>query len=291
MADSWPIHGGLRPGHHSDACIHSQGLYMSRTSIPVIGITANLRQSEQHPQVNLQAVNEKYGNAVREVAGAMPLFIPPLGDAMCIETLLRTLDGVLLTGGASNIEPHHYGQTPAPGDDQRDPGRDGLVLPLIRRAIEVGLPVLGICRGIQEINVALGGTLHQRLHEVPGRQDHRRSRDKPFLESLAPRHRLTVTSGGFLAALVGEGDVEVNSLHGQGLDRIADRLSVEAVAEDGTVEAVIVNDAPGFAFGVQWHAEHDVHSYPLYRAIFAAFGDAVSNYAMARSAATYPVLA
>jgi len=242
---------------------------------PVVGITANIRHVENNPHIRLQSVSEKYATAVSDVVGALPLFIPPLGDRVCVDTLLATVDGILLTGGASNIEPHHYGQAPAPGDDLRDPGRDALTLALIRRAASLAVPVLGICRGIQEINVALGGTLHQRLHEVPGRLDHRRNRELPFPESLAPRHCLRLTPGGFLASLAGCREVRVNSLHGQGIDRVAPGLAVDAVCEDGTVEAVVSKAPAGFLVGVQWHAEHDVHGHPLYRAIFEAFGEAV----------------
>tara|TARA_A100001037_G_scaffold167923_1_gene150914 strand:- start:397 stop:1194 length:798 start_codon:yes stop_codon:yes gene_type:complete len=264
----------------------TEGWFMTRNApflMPVVGVTANARKGEQNANVKLQTVSEKYAAALTDVSQAMPLFIPPIGRAICIDSLLEKIDGVLLTGGAANIEPHHYGQEPAPGEDQRDPGRDHLVLPLIREALQRGVPLLGICRGIQEMNVALGGTLHQRLHELPGREDHRRRRDIPWPESLGPRHRLTLAPGGKLAALAGCEHAEVNSLHGQGIDELAEGFVVEARAEDGTIEAVSVPDAPGFALGVQWHAEHAATEHPFYHAIFSAFGDAVRAFARARS--------
>ncbi len=249
--------------------------------LPVVGITCNLRTDGPVPH---HGSGSRYLRATLEVAGCLPVLIPAMGPGLCLDTLLATVDGLLLTGGASNIEPHHYGQEPAPGEDVRDPGRDALVLPLVRRAIELGVPLLGICRGIQEINVALGGTLHQRLHEVPGRMDHRRPREKPWEEQLAPRQRIRITPSGLLHALTGLEEAWVNSLHGQGLDRVADALVVEAVADDGTVEAVSAPEAPGWLLGVQWHAEHDTGEHPVYRSIFEAFGAAVRSRRVRRRA-------
>lgn len=241
----------------------------------VVGIVANRRRQEASPSA-MYATNEKYVRAVRLAAGAVPVLLPGDDEAGTdFQSLLGALDGVLLTGGASNIEPDSYGQTPAPGEDTRDPGRDRLALELIPMAVEMGIPVFGICRGIQEMNVAFGGTLHQRLHDVPGREDHRRERDKPWAEQFDPRQRITITEGGVLHKLVGQRHTTVNSLHGQGLDRVAERLHVEAVADDGTVEAVSVAGAKSFALSVQWHAEHDVLNQPVYLALFKAFGEAL----------------
>jgi putative glutamine amidotransferase len=252
---------------------------MNRRYAPIVGITANVRTSDVNPNVRQHSVSESYGQVIADIANAMPMFLPPLGESMCIDTLLNTLDGLVLTGGAANIEPHHYGQTPAPGEDPRDPGRDRLVLPLIRRAVALGLPVLGVCRGIQEINVALGGTLHQRLHNVEGRGDHRRNREIAWDDSMAPRHCLRLTPGGVLAKIAGGQSAEVNSLHGQGLDRVADDLRVEALCEDGTIEAVSLKREDQFLLGVQWHPEYRTTDHAFYTAIFAAFGQAVGRYA------------
>ena len=223
--------------------------------------------------------------AILDAARALPLLIPALGDRLDPDALLDAVEGIMLTGGVSNIEPHHYGQEPAPGEDVRDPGRDALSFALVRGAVRRGVPLLGVCRGIQEMNVALGGTLHQRLHEVPGRRDHRRNREIEFEESIAPRDRLRLTPGGLLSTWLGADEAVVNSLHGQGIDRLAPALAVEALAEDGTIEAVRARDAAAFALGVQWHVEIAALVHPLNRAILEAFGDAVRRRALERRGA------
>jgi putative glutamine amidotransferase len=218
----------------------------------------------------------------------VPVLLPALGDRVAPEDLLAHLDGVLLTGGASNVEPHHYDGPPPRDDKLRDPLRDGLTLGLIHAAIARGMPVFGICRGIQEINVALGGSLHPHLHEVPGREDHRRNRELPFEESMATRHTLKLTPGGALAQIAAAEEVRVNSLHAQGIDRLAEALRIEALAEDGTIEAVSMPTAPGFLLGVQWHAEWQPDAHPLHQALFEAFGAAVRDYAAGRRANGHP---
>ena len=244
---------------------------------PIVGVVCNRRQEESSTTA-MYSTGERYLHAVSEISGTMPMLIPGMNKTGNIDSVLSALDGLVLTGGISNIEPHHYGQAPAPGEDVRDPGRDFLSLSLIPRAVERGIPVLGICRGMQEINVAYGGTLHQRLHEVPGRFDHRRPRDKPWAEQLGPRQKVTLRSGGLLHALSDAEEVMVNSLHGQGIDQIADTLQVEAVADDETIEALTVKGATSFAIGVQWHAEYEAMNHSLYFALFRAFGDAVQSY-------------
>ncbi|MEM7255137.1 MAG: gamma-glutamyl-gamma-aminobutyrate hydrolase family protein, partial [Pseudomonadota bacterium] len=167
-------------------------------------------------------------------------------------------------------------------DDQRDAGRDAFVLSLIPRALELGLPLLGVCRGIQEVNVALGGTLHQRLHDVAGRMDHRRPREKPWHEHFEARQRVSLRPDGPIAALADADEAMVNSLHGQGIDALGNGLVIEATADDGTIEAVSVPDSDGFALAVQWHAEHEVVNHPLNLALFAAFGAAARAFANQR---------
>lgn len=245
----------------------------------VVGILCNLRR-QQHHRAHL--VSEKYVAAVEQAAGAVPMLIPALGDAVPAATLLDRLDGLVLTGGASNIDPARYGGPPFGEGADHDPARDGASFALIREAIARGLPLLAICRGLQEMNVALGGSLHQRLWQVPGRTDHRRERDRPIEDQYRPRQTIRLTPGGRLAALAGHESVQVNSLHGQGIDRLADGLSVEAVAEDGTIEAVSVREARGFALGVQWHPEFRPLEHPLYRALFQAFGEAAGRHCRAR---------
>ncbi|MCY4450833.1 MAG: gamma-glutamyl-gamma-aminobutyrate hydrolase family protein [Immundisolibacterales bacterium] len=250
--------------------------------MPIVGISCNLKVDGRFRH---HATGEGNTVAILDAAGALPLLIPALGDRLDPDAVLDAVDGIMLTGGVSNIEPHHYGQEPAPGEDVRDPGRDALSFALVRAAIRRGVPLLGVCRGIQEMNVALGGTLHQRLHEVPGRRDHRRNREIEFEESIAPRDRLRLTPGGPLATWLGEDEAVVNSLHGQGIDRLAPRLVVEALADDGTVEAVRARDASTFAVGVQWHVEIAALEHPLNRAILKAFGDAVRRRALHRRGA------
>ena len=249
------------------------------SAAPIVGISCNLKVDGRF---RIHTANEGSISAVLEAARAVPLLIPALGGRVDANAVLDAVDGIMLTGGVSNIEPRHYGQEPAPGEDVRDPARDALAFALVRGAIRKGVPLLGVCRGIQEMNVALGGTLHQRLHEVPGRRDHRRNREIPFEESIAPRDRLKLTPGGLLSVRFGREEAIVNSLHGQGIDRVAPALAVEAVADDGTIEAIRVRDASTFAVGVQWHVEIGALEHPLNRAILETFGDAVRRRAMRR---------
>jgi putative glutamine amidotransferase len=202
-------------------------------------------------------------------AGGIPIMIPPMGEAQL--ALLDRIDGLLIPGSPSNVEPHHYGVAESLTPHKHDPQRDATTLPLIREAIRRGLPLLAICRGIQELNVALGGSLHQQVHDVDGRADHRAG-PGTLAEKYAPKHPVTLS--GSLARIIGAGTIQVNSLHEQAIDRPAPRLVVEATAEDGTIEAVRVADAPGFALGVQWHPEASVPSNPDSLALFRAFGEA-----------------
>lgn len=242
---------------------------MSR--LPMIGVTACTKQIGLHPY---HITGDKYVRAVAVGAGGLPLIIPALGDLLDQPTLLENLDGLLFTGSPSNVEPHHYsGPASTPGT-QHDPARDQTTLPLIRLAIAAGVPLLGICRGFQEINVAFGGSLHQQVHEVEGLMDHREPGDEPLEVQYAPRHALQVQPGGVLAGLGLPREIEVNSIHGQGVERLAPGLRVEALAPDGLIEAFSVSGAQSFALGVQWHPEWQVRSNPNYLAIFQAFGEA-----------------
>jgi putative glutamine amidotransferase len=248
---------------------------MASAITPIVGIVCNY--NDEKPEHPSHRAGERYVAAVRELAGALPLLLPALGAAD-VGCLLDRLDGVILTGGASNVEPRHY-DPGRPQVGEADPRRDELALPLVRAAVERGIPLFGICRGHQEINVAFGGTLHVELKDVPGRMNHRRKRELPFEESLAPRHWLDLTPGGLLEELVGGPRVQVNSLHGQGIDGIAERLVVEGVCDDGTIEAVRVDGAARFAVGVQWHAEWRAAETPLHAALFRRFGDAARDHA------------
>lgn len=238
---------------------------------PLIGVPADRRIVDPHP---MHLVGDKYLDAV-VAAGGVPVAIPAMSDRFPVEAWLDRLDGLLIPGSPSNVERHHYGQPPAPADEWQDPERDALTLPLIREAVRRGMPFLGICRGAQELNVALGGTLYPRVHEVPGRHDHRADKTQPLAVQYAPAHTVSLAPGGVLAGLFGAPEVTVNSIHEQGIDRVADGLTVEAVAPDGQVEAVRVTDAETFQIAVQWHPEWQWRETPSYRALLEAFGEAV----------------
>jgi putative glutamine amidotransferase len=238
---------------------------------PVIGITADQRMIGPHP---FHAVGDKYVRAVMEAADAIPLLIPALGEQLGIDELLAHLDGILFTGSPSNVEPHRYNGNPSIPGTLHDAARDATTLALIPRAIGAGVPVFGICRGFQEVNVAMGGTLTQRLHEVPGLLDHRDVEDQPLAVQYGPAHDIALEPNGLLSRLAGATHVRVNSLHSQGVERLAPDLIIEARAPDGVIEAFRVKDAPRFALAVQWHPEWQVMNDSFSRAMFGAFGAA-----------------
>jgi len=217
---------------------------------------------------------EKYLAAVLQGADALPFIIPAFGAELPLGELLERIDGLLLPGSPSNIEPHHYRGEPSLAGTLHDPPRDATTLPLIPKAIEAGLPVLGICRGFQEMNVALGGSLWQRLHEVPGFSDHRDDERLSLEQQYGPAHEVVLAPGGLLRRLAGTERVRVNSLHSQGVRALAPGVSVEATAPDGVVEAFRVDNARSFALALQWHPEWRVMENPLSRALFAEFGAA-----------------
>jgi putative glutamine amidotransferase len=225
---------------------------------------------------------KKYVDAVAGGAGAMPLLIPAEGAGEWAEAIVTRIDGLLLPGSPSNIEPHHYDGAPSRPDTLHDAARDAMVLPLLRAAVRARLPLLAICRGIQELNVAMGGTLHQLVHEVPGRIDHRAPDLDIVDERYARRaHPVELRGDGLLATLAGATTLAVNSLHSQGIDRLAPGLTVEAIAPDGQIEAVSIADAR-FIVGVQWHPEFRFDQDPFSRKLFDAFGAACRARAAAR---------
>jgi len=246
---------------------------------PLIGIPADRRMVGAHP---FHMVGEKYARAVLDAAGAAPLLIPSLADELGFEELLERLDGLLFTGSPSNVEPHRYEGPPSAPGTLHDPARDATTLPLIRKAVAAGVPVFGICRGFQEMNVAFGGTLHQKLHEVPGHLDHRDDGTQPLEVQYGPAHDVTLAPGGMLRAFASGDRIRVNSLHSQGIDRLGPELEVEARAPDGVIEAFRVRNAQRFALAVQWHPEWKVMSNPFSRALFAAFGEASRERAAAK---------
>jgi putative glutamine amidotransferase len=238
---------------------------------PLIGVPADRRVLDPHP---FHMVGEKYLTAVRDGAEALPFPIPALGHSLDADDLLARVDGLLLTGSPSNVEPHHYEGEPSRPGTLHDPHRDETTLRLIDRALETGVPLFAICRGYQELNVVLGGSLHQHVEEQPGYHDHRENPDEPLDVQYGPSHEVHLVEGGMLYGLAGTDTVTVNSLHSQGVARLADGVTVEAVADDGLIEAFVVDGAPGFTLAVQWHPEWKVTENEFSLAMFRAFGDA-----------------
>ena len=248
---------------------------------PVIGVIGNTRLLDN--RFTAQIVGENNLRAVAEVAGALPLMFAGSPAVTDLGDLLATVDGVLLTGGRANVHPTRFQATPHPAHEPYDEARDAVALPLIEACVARGVPLFGICRGFQEINVAFGGTLHPEIRDLPGRLNHRMPRLEngeihPDLEVVfADRHEVRLVPGGAFARLLGRATIRVNSLHGQGILEPGARVVVEGIAEDDTIEAIRIADAPGFALGVQWHAEHDPATNPINRALFEAFGAAAAR--------------
>jgi putative glutamine amidotransferase len=234
----------------------------------VVGIVCDRRVVDG---MAMHTVNDEYVTALRDGAGALPLLIPSTDTPLDMHAVLEGVDWLLFTGAPSNVAPRHYGQSAGPGTEL-DEARDATTLPLLRAAIEGGKPLLAICRGFQELNVALGGSLYQHVHEIPGRLDHREPPDASRDAEYAPAHEVTIVPDGVLARLSGQSRAMVNSLHHQGVDQLAPSLRIEATAPDSQIEAVSMPAARAFLLGVQWHPEWKMAKDPLSRAIFAGFG-------------------
>lgn len=253
---------------------------------PVVGVIGNTHRIEN--RFNIQGVGEKSLRAVAEVAGAVPLMFAGAPEITDVGALLDVVDGVLLTGARANVHPTRFRTDPHPRHEPYDERRDELALTLIEACVAGGVPIFGICRGLQEMNVAFGGTLHPEIRELPGRMNHR----MPRLETgeihndpaviFADRHAVKLAPGGVFAQIFGKEIIRVNSLHGQGILEPGARIAVEGIAEDGTIEAIRIAGAPAFALGVQWHAEHDAQGNAVNRALFQAFGQALSAHQRAR---------
>lgn len=253
---------------------------------PVVGVIGNAHRIEN--RFSVQGVGERSLRAVAEVACALPLMFAGAPDLTNIDDLLDVVDGVMLTGGRANVHPTRFRTDPHPRHEPYDEGRDDLALALIEVCVARGVPIFGVCRGLQEMNVAYGGTLHPEIRELPGRMNHR----MPRLETgeihpdpaviFADRHEVKLVPGGVFAQLLGRETIRVNSLHGQGILEPGARIVVEGVAEDGTIEAIRIADASGFALGVQWHAEADAQGNAVNRALFQAFGHAVAEHSAHR---------
>ena len=258
-----------------------------RKLTPLVGVSACLKENGRGGWHH--SVGDRYVQAVIRAVGALPVLIPAMGPELgdnavteALDRLIDTLDGVLLTGSPSNVEPHHYEGEPSRPGTAHDAARDATTLPLIRHTIDRGVPLIAICRGAQEVNVALGGTLHQLVHEVAGRRDHRSPKAATPDENYAPAHTIDIVEGGLLRRLVGERQLMVNSLHAQGVERLAPRACVEAVADDGQIEAFSVPDAPAFTLALQWHPEHRALENPASMKIFNAFAEACRERAASR---------
>jgi len=252
---------------------------------PLVGIPCCLRRINIY---DYHVVGEKYARAIVRAAGAIPVLIPAMDDVLELHEILEHLDGVFFTGSPSNVAPHHYDGPAFREGVMEDARRDALTLPMIREAVERNVPTFGICRGYQEINVALGGSLHQHVQEVPGMLDHSEDETLERAARYEPVHPVALAEGGLLAGLLETGEIEVNSLHNQGVSRLAPPLVAEATAPDGLIEAFRVADAPGFTLGIQWHPEWEVMDNPDSVKIFAAFGDAVREHAARRRNAGRP---
>jgi len=244
---------------------------MGRRTVGIIG-----NRLDAGPGAPGQRVSDRYICAVARIADAVPLLIPAIPQTQDIGHLIDILDGIVLTGGRPNVHPSLYGAAPTPAYEPYDENRDAVAIPLVRAAVEAGVSLLGICRGLQEMNVAFGGTLHPEIRDLPGRMNHRMPKGETDPEVIyRPRHMVRLTPGGQFARLFKAEEVLVNSLHGQGVLLEGARIVVEGRTEDGTAEALVVADAPGFALGVQWHAEHGALTDPVNRSLFAAFGAAL----------------
>lgn len=253
-------------------------------SKPVVAIPCDFREFDGNVW---HVVAHQYVRAAVEGAGVMPFLIPALETGNDIDEILDRVDGVLASGARSNVHPSLYGREAKDSDGPFDPGRDATSLPLIRRAIERGVPLFAICRGIQELNVALGGTLASEIQDQPGIWDHRKPDVKELDVAYGIRQDVIVKEGSCLASVIGAGTVRVNSLHRQAISTAAPRLAVEAVAEDGTVEAVSVIGSKAFAVGVQWHPEYWVGSDEPSNNLFKAYGQAVRDYAASKQPSAY----
>ncbi len=246
---------------------------------PVVGVIGNAHRVEN--RFATQMVGERNLRAVADVSGALPLMFAGSPEITDVGALLDVVDGIVLTGARANVHPARFKTEPHEKHDPSDEHRDDVALALAEACVARGVPIFGICRGLQEMNVAFGGSLHPEIREIPGRMNHR----MPRLENgeihpdqavvFADRHDVRLTPGGAFAAILGCETIRVNSLHGQGILDPGKRVVIEGVAEDGTIEAIRIADAPGFALGVQWHAEYDPQRNPINRALFEAFGEAL----------------
>ena len=243
---------------------------------PVIGISTCF---EEHGGLYYYQTAVKYVQAVVSSIDGLPLLIPAIGRNLHQKKLIKTINGLLLTGGYSNIEPHQYNGQTGKKNTKYDPQRDATILSLIPEAIKAKIPILAICRGCQEMNVAFGGSLHQNVHEQPGLMDHREDSTLEIDDQYQFAHSISLVQGGILDQISDDKEPVVNSVHWQGIDQLGEGLEIEATAPDGLIEAFSVIDAKAFTLAVQWHPEWKLMEIPFYKNIFKLFGEACKNHA------------
>ena len=242
---------------------------------PLVLVTADVKPIDGF---NWHAVNATYLHAVLKGSDAIPMILPSLGNELDLDAALDQVDGVVATGSRSNVNPALYGQEPTEANGPYDPDRDATTLPLLRRAVERGIPVFAICRGMQELNVAMGGSLLTEVQELSGRKDHRAPVSEQQDERFRIAHPVDVAEGGTLEDVIGSEPFDVNSLHRQAVGELGGGLVMEARAQDGTIEAMSVTDSAGYVLATQWHPEYWVSTDGPSQKLFSAFGDAVRAY-------------
>ncbi|GHE86197.1 gamma-glutamyl-gamma-aminobutyrate hydrolase [Aliiroseovarius zhejiangensis] len=249
---------------------------------PIIGIIGNsYLVNDQYPTHAGGTMNSE---AISQVAGCLPLIVPSDPRFVTVDELLDTCDGFLFTGGRPNVHPAEYGEDETEAHGEFDRCRDAITLPLIRACVDRGQPFFGICRGFQEVNVAMGGTLYPEIRDLPGRMNHRMPPDGTLEEKFAIRHDVHLHEGGVFHQLLGATCVRTNTLHGQGIKTAGSRIVIEGHADDGTPEAIVIQDAPGFTLSVQWHPEYNATQDPVSQILFRAFGDAARDWSSQKGA-------
>ncbi|PPR79377.1 MAG: Gamma-glutamyl-gamma-aminobutyrate hydrolase PuuD [Alphaproteobacteria bacterium MarineAlpha2_Bin1] len=238
---------------------------------PTVGIVAGTMEINS---ISWHSVGESNLSALNEISQCNPVIIPALGKKLNLMDILKSIDGLFLTGGATNIHPYNYSNNIYRDKDIYDKKRDSTTIPLIKLAIKLGIPIFAVCRGFQEINVALGGSLHSYLHEVPGKFDHRRDRTKNLEYQTIPSHNVTINKYGLIYKILNKKNIKVNSLHGQGIDRLGKNLQIEAFAEDTTIEAISLKNSNSWMLGVQWHPELSLQHDCISKELFKSYGNA-----------------
>ncbi|MEM9434479.1 MAG: gamma-glutamyl-gamma-aminobutyrate hydrolase family protein [Pseudomonadota bacterium] len=241
---------------------------------PIVGIIGN--SHTLNGQYEIHGGGRMNTEAVAKVSRCLPVLIAADPDFVSVDELLEACDGFLFTGARPNVHPEEYGEDATPAHGEFDRKRDAITLPLIRACVERGQPFLGVCRGFQEVNVAMGGSLYPEIRDLPGRDNHRMPPDGTLEEKFALRHAVTFTEGGPFHRLMGAREVMTNTLHGQGIKSVGARVIVDGYAPDGTPEATYIKDAPGFCLSVQWHPEYNAAKDPVSQPLFDAFGKAAN---------------